>query len=222
MARIARVVIPGIPHHLTQRGNRRMQTFFSDGDYREYIALMADSCRRYEVDIWAYCLMPNHVHLIAVPIQPDSFRHAMGDAHRRYTRHVNFREKWRGHLWQERFASYPMGENHLLAAARYIELNPVRAGLAREPWSYKWSSAGAHARGADDELVRVGPLLEMVNDWRDFIGEDITGAEMERFRQHERTGRPMGDMAFIERIEKSSCRVLRPRKPGPKKQDTCN
>ena len=110
-----------------------MQTFFSDDDYREYINLMADSCRRCEVDVWAYCLMPNHVHFIAVPIQPDSFRHAMGDAHRRYTRHVNFREKWRGHLWQERFASYPMGENHLLAAARYIEMNPVRAGLAREP-----------------------------------------------------------------------------------------
>ena len=146
----------------------------------------------------------------------------MGEAHRRYTRHVNFREKWRGHLWQERFASYPMGENHLLAAARYIELNPVRAGLAREPWSYKWSSAGAHARGADDELVRVDPLLEMVNDWRGFIGEDITGEEMERFRQHERTGRPMGDMDFIEGIEKSSCRVLRPKKPGPKKKDTNN
>ncbi len=220
MARIARVVIPGIPHHLTQRGNRRMQTFFSDDDYREYIALMADSCQRYEVDVWVYCLMPNHVHFIAVPMQPDSFRHAMGEAHRRYTRHVNFREKWRGHLWQERFASYSMGENHLLAAARYIELNPVRAGLAREPWSYKWSSAGAHMRGADDELVRVGPLLEMVNDWRGFIREDITGQEMERFRQHERTGRPMGDMDFIEGIEKSSYRVLRPQKPGPKKKVT--
>lgn len=222
MARIARVVIPGIPHHVTQRGNRRMQVFFGDDDYREYIVLMADSCRRYEVDVWAYCLMPNHVHLIAVPMQPDSFRHAMGEAHRRYTRYVNFREKWRGHLWQERFASYPMGENHLLAAARYIELNPVRAGLAREPWSYKWSSAGVHARGIDDELVRVGPLLEMVNDWRCFIGEDITGEEMERFRQHERTGRPLGDKDFIEGIEKSSCRVLQQKKPGPKKKDTRN
>ena len=101
-------------------------------------------------------------------------------------------------------------------------MNPVRAGLAREPWSYKWSSAGAHARGADDELVRVGPLLEMVNDWRGFIREDIAGEEMERIRQHERTGRPMGDMDFIEGIEKSICRVLRPQKPGPKKKDTNN
>jgi putative transposase len=218
MARIARVVIPGIPHHLTQRGNRRMQTFFSDDDYREYISLMADSCRRYGVDVWAYCLMPNHVHFIAVPMQPESLRHAMGEVHRRYTRHVNFREQWRGHLWQDRFASYPMDENHLLAAARYIERNPVRAGLVQEPWSYKWSSAEAHARGADDKLVRVDPLLEMVKDWHGFIEEDITGKEMDRFRQHERTGRPMGDVDFIEGIEKSSGRVLRPKKPGPKKK----
>jgi len=199
-----------------------MQTFFIDDDYREYIALMAESFRRYEVDVWAYCLMPNHVHLIAVPMQPDSLRHAMGEAHRRYTRRINFRENWRGHLWQDRFASYPMGENHLLAAARYIELNPVRAGLIREPWSYKWSSAAAHLRGTDDELAIVNPLLGMVNDWRDFIGEDITGEEKERFRLHERTGRPMGDMDFIERIEKSSGRVLRPKKTGPKKKETYN
>jgi len=95
----------------------------------------------------------------------------MGEAHRRYTRHVNFREKWKGHLWQERFASYPMNEKHLLAAARYIELNPFRAGLAKEPWSYKWSSAGAHVNGCNDGLVDVLPLLEIVEDWRGFVGE---------------------------------------------------
>ena len=219
MARIARVIVPGIPHHITQRGNRRMQTFFCDDDYREYIALMADSCRRYDVDVWAYCLMPNHVHLIAVPTQSDSFRHTMGEAHRRYTRHINFREKWRGHLWQERFASYPMSENHLLAAARYAELNPVRAGLVKEPWLYNWSSAGAHVHGCDDGLVRVGPLLEIVEDWRGFIKQDIMDKEAGLFRLHERTGRPLGDKAFLERIENSICRVLRRQKPGPKKKD---
>lgn len=220
MARIARVVIPGIPHHITQRGNRRMQTFFCDDDYQEYLTLMADSCRRYEVDIWAYCLMPNHVHFIAVPKQADSFRHAMGEAHRRYTRHINFREKWKGHLWQDRFASFPLSENHLLAAARYVELNPVRADLVKEPWSYKWSSAGAHVRSHDDDLVNVGPLLEIVEDWRCFIEEDITGEEMERFRLHERTGRPLGDEDFLERVEKLVCRVLKRQKSGPKKKDT--
>lgn len=219
MARIARIVSVGIPHHVTQRGNRRMQTFFCDDDYREYIALMAESCRRYGVEIWSYCLMPNHVHLIAIPQQPDSFRQALGEAHRRYTRLINFREKWKGHLWQERFASYPMSETHLLAAARYIELNPVRAGLVKEAWSYQWSSAVGHVKGVDDELVSVAPLLEMVEDWRGFIGQDITGEERGIFRSHERTGRPLGDAGFLKRIEESVCRVLQRQKPGPKQKD---
>jgi putative transposase len=216
MARIARVVIDGIPHHITQRGNRRMQTFFSDDDYREYLRLMADSCRRYGVDIWAYCLMPNHAHFIAVPENGDSFRHAIGEAHRRYTRRINFREKWRGHLWQERFASYPMSENHLLASARYIELNPVRAGLVKDPGSYKWSSAGAHLRDNSDNLVNVRPLLEMVGDWERFINEEVPGEESERYRLHERTGRPLGDEEFLARIKKRIGRDLRRKKPGPK------
>ncbi|MFA4916083.1 MAG: hypothetical protein WC560_05360, partial [Syntrophales bacterium] len=144
----------------------------------------------------------------------------MGEAHRRYTRHVNFREKWKGHLWQERFASYPMNENHLLAAARYIELNPVRAGLAKEPWSYKWSSASAHVTGCNDGLVDVLPLLEIVEDWRGFVGEDVSTEEIELFRLHERTGRPLGDEVFLKRIEGLVSRVLRRQKPGPKKKDT--
>ena len=222
MARIARVVIPGIPHHITQRGNRRMQTFFSEDDYQEYIALMTDACCRYEVDVWAYCLMPNHVHIIAVPLETRSFRHAIGEAHRRYTRRINFREKWRGHLWQERFASYPMSEHHLLAASRYVELNPVRAGLAKEPWSYKWSSAAPHIECCGNGFVRVEPLLELMPDWRSFLEEDITKEEMERFRFHERTGRPLGDEAFTQRLEQMTCRLLRRRKPGPKKQGTNN
>lgn len=183
---------------------------------------MADSCRRYEVEVWAYCLMPNHVHLIAVPTHSDSFRHAIGEAHRRYTRHINFREKWKGHLWQERFASYPMSENHLLAAARYIELNPVRAGLLKSPLSYKWSSVGAHVKGCDDGLVRVDPLLEIVGDWRSFIEQEILDKEMGLFRLHERTGRPLGDESSVESIENSVCRVLRRKKPGPKKTNSNN
>lgn len=218
MARIARVVAEGIPHHITQRGNRRMQTFFCDEDYHNYIALMAGSCQRYAVDIWAYCLMPNHVHLIAVPNKPESLRQALGEAHRRYTRRINLREKWKGHLWQERFASYPMSENYLLAAVRYIELNPVRVGLAKEPWLYKWSSAAAHVKGFDDGLVNVAPLLEMVEDWRSFIRQALPGKEIEVFHSHERTGRPLGNEGFIEGIEKSVRRILRRQRPGPKKK----
>ena len=97
MARLARVVAPGLPHHVTQRGNRRQQTFFCDEDYGGYVELMAQFCRAEQVEIWAYCLMPNHVHLIAVPQSADGLRRAIGEAHRRYTRMVNFREGWRGH-----------------------------------------------------------------------------------------------------------------------------
>lgn len=124
MARIARIVVPGMPHHITQRGNRPQETFFKEDDYREYISLMSASCHLHGVEIWAYCLMSNHVHLIAVPKQDESLRSAIGEAHRRYTRSINFRQNWSGHLWQERFASFPMNESYLLAAARYVELNP--------------------------------------------------------------------------------------------------
>ena len=116
---------------------------------------MAEWCRRCGVAVWAYCLMPNHVHLIAVPSSGVGLRSAIGVPHRRYSRRVNFREGWRGHLWQGRFASCPMNESYLLAAARYVELNPVRAGLVKSPGVYPWSSAAAHLTGRDDELVRV-------------------------------------------------------------------
>ena len=109
MAWRPRVVAPGVPHHVTQRGNRRQQTFFGEADYQACMELMAEWCEREGVQIWAYCLMPSHVHLVAVPETPESLRAAIGEAHRRYSRRVNSREGWRGHLWQGRFASFPCG-----------------------------------------------------------------------------------------------------------------
>ena len=216
MARIARVVAPGYPHHVTQRGNRRQQTFFQDEDYTAYIELMSQWCTRHGVQVWAYCLMPNHVHLVCVPESEDGLRLAIGKAHLRYTRRVNAREGWRGHLWQGRFASFVMDERHLLAAARYIERNPVRAGLAEKPWEYRWSSAAAHMAARDDALVKVEPLLEMVGDWSQFLSEDLAELDAERLRMHERTGRPLGDDGFIARIERLLGRDIRKRKPGRK------
>ena len=175
MARLARLVIPGLPHHVTQRGNRRQQTFFNDGDYAAYLELMAEWCREEGVEIWSYCLMPNHVHLIAVPKTEDGLRRAIGEAHRRYTRRINFREKWRGYLWQGRFASFIMDEPYLLAAARYVELNPVRAKLVDHARQWPWSSAKAHLSGRDDRLVKVAPLLAMVGDWKAFLKSAIRG-----------------------------------------------
>ena len=218
MARIARVVAPGIPHHITQRGNRRMEVFFQEADYREYLSLMAEWCNRCKVKIWSYCLMPNHVHLIAVPESADGLRRAIGEAHRRYTRYINFQKGWKGHLWQGRFGSFPMDEQYLLATARYIELNPVKAGLVKQPGDYKWSSAQAHLEGEDDLLVKAEPLLSIVPDWRDFLASDISEDEYERLRQHERTGRPLGGDTFVEKVEKLTSRSLTKQKPGPKKK----
>jgi len=142
MARLARVVVPGIPHHLTQRGNRRLPTFFSDDDYLAYLDLLAEHAQAAQVAVWAYCLMPNHVHLVLVPSTEDGLRAALGETHRRYTRRVNFREGWRGHLWQERFASFPLDDAHLWP--RCGMSSGTRCG--RSWWRNRRSGDGA-ARG---------------------------------------------------------------------------
>ena len=220
MARIARVVAPGLPHHVTQRGNRRLQTFFGDDDYQAYLELMSEWCAKYKVQVWAYCLMPNHVHLVAVPETKESLNLAIGEAHRRYTRRVNFREGWRGHLWQGRFSSFILDPNYLLACTRYVELNPVRAGMVKNPQTWRWSSADAHAQGKDDILVRTKPLLAMIKSpWKKFLSVGIQESQMDLFRKHERTGRPIGDDAFIDRLERLLDRPLKPKKPGPKAID---
>ena len=216
MPRLARVVVPNVPHHLTQRGNRRQQTFFAEEDYALYLNLMAEWCNERGVEIWAYCVMPNHVHLIAVPKTADALRLAIGEAHRRYTRHVNFREGWRGHLWQGRFASFPMDEPHLYLAARYVELNPVRARLASDPREYRWSSARAHLAGKDDELVKVQPLMERFGDWKKLLRSALPEEDLATLRGHERTGRPLGSVRFVNRLESLLGRPLKPRKAGRK------
>jgi putative transposase len=219
MARLARVVIPDMPHHITQRGNRRQQTFFCDDDYAAYLELMADWCGQQSVQVWAYCLMPNHIHLIAVPSSEEGLRRAVGEAHRRYTRRINFRQKWRGYLWQGRFASFVMDEPYLLAAARYVELNPLRARLVESPVDWPWSSTRAHLVGRDDKLVKASPLLAMIGDWSVFLRSAMPEDELETIRRHGRTGRPLGDEAFLDRLEAVAGRVLKPQKAGrPKKQ----
>jgi len=211
-----------MPHHVTQRGNRRQQTFFNDGDYAAYLELMGDWCREKGVEVWSYCLMPNHVHLIAVPSSEDGLRWAIGSAHERYTRRINFREKWRGYLWQGRFASFVMDEPYLLAAARYVELNPVRAQLAPSPAAWPWSSARAHLSGQDDCLVKVAPLLAMIADWSAYLNSAVPEEELRDLRRHGRTGRPLGDETFLGRLEVTVARVLKPQKRGPKPKHQAN
>jgi putative transposase len=193
-----------------------MPTFFRDEDYREYLCLMSEWCGKRGVEIWAYCLMPNHIHLIAVPESDDGLRRGLGEAHRRYSRMINFRKNWRGHLWQGRFSSFPMVETYLLAAARSVEMNPVRAHLVPDAASWPWSSVRAHIEGIDDQLVKVKPLLEIAGDWRYFLTTVCDEEQMNDLRKHESTGIPVGTVSFLERLESALDRTLKPEKPGPK------
>ena len=218
VARIARVVAAGVPYHVVQRGNRRQTVFFSTADYKVYLHLISTYCRQERVEVWAYCLMPNHVHLVAVPEREQGLARAIGEAHRRYTVRVNQRENWRGYLWQGRFSSYPLDEQYLLVAVRYVELNPVRARLVERPWQYPWSSATAHVRKRDDMLVKVKPMLGRVADWREYLSIEPDNTDTDILRRHMRTGRPLGGPDFLESLEARVGRVLTPRKRGPKPQ----
>jgi putative transposase len=166
---MARVVATGLPHPVTQRGNRRQQTFFAAADYAEYRQLMAASCAGCGTEVWVYCLMPNHVHRVAVPANPDGLRCAIAEAHRRYTKSLSARQGWRGHPRQERFHSFVMDASHLLAAARTVENNPVRAGFCTSTEAWPWSSACAQVSGHNDELGTVAPMLARVADWPSYL-----------------------------------------------------
>jgi putative transposase len=214
MARLARAVVPGLQHHVTQRGNRRQRTFFRDEDYLLYIDLMAECCQEEGVEVWAYALMPNHAHLIAVPPSPDALRRAIGGAHVRYTREVNRREGWTGYLWQGRFASFPMDERHTLAAARYVELNPVRAALVRRAEDYRWSSARAHLVGRDDRLVSVRPLLSRMPEWAAFLAAGSQPHLGDQLHKHSISGRPLGTDDFVGNVEQLLGRALKARRVG--------
>ena len=220
MARIARVVAVGYPHHVTQRGNRRQRVFFSDEDYGSYLALLAEWCGRFGVEVWSYCLMPNHVHLMVVPHTEEGLARAIGETHRRYTRRVNFQKGWRGYLWQGRFASFPMEGIYGVACARYIELNPVRARLVKRPEEWRWSSAAAHLSGGRDALVRSAKPLRNRKEWEQLLAGGIPKLEAEAIRRGARTGRPLGSESFLEALEVRLGRPLKRQKPGPKKAES--
>lgn len=216
MARLARIVVPGIPYHVTQRGNRRQQTFFCDEDYELYRDLIGEAARRAGSSVWSYCLMPNHVHLIIVPSHEDGLRMTFADAHRRYTGFVNARQRWTGHLWQGRYGAVAMDEAHLMAAARYVALNPVRARLTKRAEDWPWSSARAHLAGENDGLVEVAPLLDRYGDFGALLQVEEDRQAFRRLRLAETTGRPAGSGEWLERLEAVSGRSLAPRKRGPK------
>ncbi len=215
MPRIARLIVPGLPHHIIQRGNRRQRVFFADSDKKAYLEILKAQCERFGVVIWSYCLMDNHVHFVAVPKKEESLRSAFGQTHRRYTRMINFRERWRGYLWQGRFLSYVLDQQHLYAAVRYVETNPVKAAIVIKAQDYPWSSARTRVLKLKDELLSDFFLTEEIQDWSDYLAS-ASNKEINLIQGHLSSGKPLGSDEFIEMLEDKTGRMLRKIKPGPK------
>lgn len=201
MARRPRYIAPGEPHHIVQRGSRRARVFFVSEDYRRYTRLLAEQCRKWDVTVWCYCLMPNHVHLICSPSSREGPSRALGEAHRRYAWEMNRRHGWVGHLWQERFRSFAMDEVHLLCAVRYVLLNPIRAGLSESALSWPHSSARAHLGLVLDPLIDPRPLEQRIEGWNEYLDPTSSSDREELIRSHSRSGRPLGSEHFLARCE---------------------
>ena len=231
MPRTARIVIPGLPHHVTQRGNNRQDVFFTDADRKVYLELLGRQCKTFGLTIDGYCLMTNHIHLIATPRDEGSLAKAVGRTNLYYTRHINRLHGRSGHLWQDRFFSCPLDDQYFWTAMIYVERNPVRAKLVRKPWRWPWSSATAHVTGIDPTATRETPgLLDLAawaklqppdGDWRESICQPQDEQTLMRFRTWSNRGCPLGSDSFLSKLETLLNRRLRPRKRGrPRKKKT--
>ena len=215
MPRIARIVVADVPYHVTQRGNRREDVFFSDSDRRVYLDFLGKYAAQHRLDIIAYCLMTNHVHLVATPRTEKSLSNALKPVHLRYTQHVNWTHGLSGRLWQGRFFSCALDDAHLLSAVRHVERNPVRAGLVARAEDYPWSSAPARCGLRRDHLlVDVPELASQAGDWSAWLRAEDESATVSALRLHTCTGRPLGSTAFLNLLENLLGRTVRPRKPG--------
>lgn len=195
MPRCSRLVVPGLAHHVVQRGNRQQPVFFDDGDRRKYLELLASACTKHETRCLAWCLTDNHVHFILVPERADGLRAPLASVHTAYSQRINRRQGVSGHLFQGRFASYVMDDAHLMVAARYVENNPVAAGMVSRAEDWPWSSARAHLGLGEDGLTDVAALGRHVANWRAMLERGLeAGDEDERVDQALRSGRPLGQV----------------------------
>ena len=227
MPRVARVVFPGVPHHVTQRGNRREQVFFVNSDHFAYLNCMRQYAERYELDILAYCLMPNHVHMVVVPSTENALHKAMKPLHMRYAQHFNRVRGLNGRVWQGRYFSAPLDEAYLWNAIRYVELNPVRARLTYRAENYPWSSAAGHCGLRVDSLLTSKPhwrrQVEGIADWSGWLAMGDETESLTVLRRNTGKGLPCGSPGFIEALERATGRLIlqrpqgRPRKARVKK-----
>lgn len=224
MPRLARTVFAGLPHHVTQRGNRREPVFFTDGDRRKYMEWLGEYARKHGVDIIAYCLMTNHVHLVVVPASEESLHRALKPLHMRFAQRINRVRGWSGHLWQGRFFSSALDEAHFPVAVRYVERNPVRAGLVARAEDYPWSSAAAHCGlRVDPLLATVSPwlrTLEGIDDWSAWLTEDDDQSCTDLLRRNADKGLPCGSEDFIRSLEVATGRDLHYRPQGGQMKGT--
>ena len=218
MSRQARVVAEGVPHHITQRGNNRQDVFLLDEDRRFYIETLCTKSEQHGLTILGYCLMSNHVHLVAIPKHSMSLALAIGHTHWRYTMRFNEQYGRNGHLWQNRFYSCPLGPIHLVTALAYVDLNPVRAGMVGEGPAYPWSSASAHCGdAASDRLIDSGEWgsTGLASEWEQRLRTESMGGRAAELRRATYSGLPLGDERFVEQMEVQLGRRLRPKPPGP-------
>jgi putative transposase len=221
MSRSHRITLPEYPHHVTQRGNRKANVFLDDIDRNTYLKMLARKCIEHSIRIWAYCMMTNHVHLIAVPRFEHSLSRAFQWIDGNYAKYFNLRYSKTGHLWQGQFNAAVLDESHCWNAVRYVEQNPVRAGIERHAQNYPWSSAAAHCGLREDLLLSSDlPLLKYIPDWNAWLKERQSEKELNFIRRRTHSGRPCADDDFIRKLEIQLGRKLLPEKTGRKKKET--
>jgi putative transposase len=218
MTRTARVIVVDYPHHVTQRGNNQQTVFFDDSDRKEYLALIKKYSQEYDLSVLSYCLMPNHVHFIAIPHNEFSLSKTFSSVNAGYSRYANKKEVRSGHLWQCRFYSCVLDESHLIMAARYIENNPVRAKLVRKAWDWKWSSANFNIGNIKEDLIINKSLLEYINstptEWKTLLEEKENMEKIEQIRKKTKAGLPLVKGELISDLEKKLNRELQTKSPG--------
>jgi len=225
MPRIARAVAVGFAHHITHRGNNRQDIFFVDEDRRSYLANLKEHCDEYGLEVLAYCLMTNHVHIIAIPNKEGSLAKGIGYAHLRFAKYINRMHRRSGHLWEGRFYSCALDERGLFLAAKYVELNPVRAKICRVPWQYEWSSTAAHVNEKERaELLNISIWNKMISaeQWRSELLSGIDEEKLNKIRLSTHTGRPLATDSFISKLEKMLGRRVRPLPIGRPRKKTKN
>lgn len=224
MPRLARLIVLEYPHHVTQRGNYRQDVFLDDSDRRRYLMLLADYSKKFRLTILSYCLMNNHVHFIVIHYDKNSIANTFHILHTRYSQYFNKKMKVAGHLWQGRYYSCVLDEQHLLVAVKYVERNPIRAKIVKKPYDYIWSSAKNHTGESNNDIIDARDLFKYIeieqSKWKDFIDRSDEPDDVSAIRKYTITGRPLGNIAFVQNLEKAfgerlhALPVGRPKKIG--------